>query len=972
MKKKNKIILISSIVGVLLIALALVLILTNKKVDDDYNNGTEELYTPKGVKLEGTVLSWEQVEKATRYIVYVNEDEHFTENTSLDLKKIAKERDDLSVVAIASGYKNSKHSIVKKYITVLNQEEINKMSNTLESYLANQTSQQLDENVKSTINNIATTFYKEGLQASDITQICNWFDNLNKEIEDFSEQVNPNVGDYVEIITNQISTFVDLNVTSFAATYTLKEVALLYLNLEQGYKKLSTEKSMEEKLYDYLNTIDNRDLERVATLIESLKQIYLALEVKLPNIIKMIDETQNEQEIANVLENITKIKDDVFNALVEQMLSMSDFTDSVEIFAHIYENIVPSYLAQTNPFETFNGVAQQLYAKLHQAICFINYIDVNTYLKIKPNIQNLSDITTDIFTNYQEFSQKNHFNDGVGIAFYICNQAGLSTEETLEFFNGINILLNTDPTEVVETYNSIILDEITKIIDNADFSLFTSDPLINKLIDIINSKNKKEAITDFLKNDLVIEKIITFKPNKNTDDLVNALFSIDIYQILSLAFNNNPDQIYSILGLDEIIVSINQNALLSKIFDLIGKKGAAFIIDLQAVTSLDDIFKILSTYFKIENIQQLPIKIMQTFLEEYQLNYDYVKLLQTLFTNLKVDQMKNNLTQIVNILQDSIASFNDVYLPLNTYIKLPNQQETLEFIETFSLKLIFQDQSDQAVSDATKIINDIVSLFKNLNFENDILNNFQNLKIDFNKYLNDQNYQQEKNQTLILSVNNLVAEYNKLLTTILNTQSDTTNITHQIENFIAKYFYYDVDITMYVEYFYQFFAENYLDDRTLDDIKEFSKSFINNDFIVIVTEVSNMLNNIKLIGEDAYEDFMVYKDRINELFTTLVEAIYEVYNQYGALDENAKLTLYSNYQAEIEEFIHLIQTTIEPQDIKIFKELDESMTKILLIFDIDNDTFYTDLYDELMDYLDSLKNYQPELSSQTITFYHAF
>ena len=65
------------------------------------------------------MLSWDSVENATEYVVYVNDKEYTTTECSIDLNGKANERDILKVVARGKAYIDSKSSIEKVYITVV-------------------------------------------------------------------------------------------------------------------------------------------------------------------------------------------------------------------------------------------------------------------------------------------------------------------------------------------------------------------------------------------------------------------------------------------------------------------------------------------------------------------------------------------------------------------------------------------------------------------------------------------------------------------------------------------------------------------------------------------------------------------------------------------------------------------------------------------------------------------------------------
>ena len=92
--KKRLIIIISSVVVVLAAAgIILGVSLSNRPTPPTPpgpNEPTEQLFVPRGLELNGTVLSWDGVENATEYVVKVGDTEYTTSECSIDLKDKAK------------------------------------------------------------------------------------------------------------------------------------------------------------------------------------------------------------------------------------------------------------------------------------------------------------------------------------------------------------------------------------------------------------------------------------------------------------------------------------------------------------------------------------------------------------------------------------------------------------------------------------------------------------------------------------------------------------------------------------------------------------------------------------------------------------------------------------------------------------------------------------------------------------------
>ena len=118
MSKKKLIILISSITLFVVAAVVTTVLLINhfKPVDDD-NTEIEEtefitLQKPLNLQIVDYSLTWNSVENASGYLVYVGKNEYEVSTTSIDLKGKVNEKDIVSVKAIGSGkYLNSIKSI---------------------------------------------------------------------------------------------------------------------------------------------------------------------------------------------------------------------------------------------------------------------------------------------------------------------------------------------------------------------------------------------------------------------------------------------------------------------------------------------------------------------------------------------------------------------------------------------------------------------------------------------------------------------------------------------------------------------------------------------------------------------------------------------------------------------------------------------------------------------------------------------
>ena len=277
MKKK---ILILGSVGLVFIIVGIILAVKLLKPTDQppvVIDPTEELSIPRGITLTGTVLSWDKVENATEYGVYVNDKEYLTNECSFDLNGKANERDKIKVVAKANGYFDSKYSIEKIYITIINKEEITSMSTNVASYMSKIGYDDTTiEQVGKAIENVCVALFKEGLVSSDVENILTTVDDIVNTLE--TTVVNT-PSELVKVVTDELNKLVDLNINGYTITVAVKEISLFIVdtflneislykeNLNVIYPNQLVNGLSEEDIYEllanlkeYLENISSRDL----------------------------------------------------------------------------------------------------------------------------------------------------------------------------------------------------------------------------------------------------------------------------------------------------------------------------------------------------------------------------------------------------------------------------------------------------------------------------------------------------------------------------------------------------------------------------------------------------------------------------------------------------------------------------------------------------------------------------------------
>ncbi len=918
---KKKIIIIVCSIAVVIAAITTTILLINKP---DQNipptilpKGEVKLSQPRGLALNGTIFSWDAVENASEYIVYVGNQVFTIKENSIDLNGKANERDKLSVVAVGyDTYCDSVKSIEKVYITRVDQVQVDAMNNEVIKYMATiigESTEVVAGTYKEAINKVTTALYKEGLVDNDIKNIVTTIDEVTNSLNNFTPDKNTKASDYVELITNQVSKVIDLNIPSYATVVAIKEIAVLAtksLTVQSSsiMKLANTNYIFEEKLIQYLETLSNRDLEKIAFVLDSLKEMYAALEVELPQLLEKVDtiyENVNNEYITvysliSNIENIVAIKDYIFDAVLVGMPTIDEYTEVMNLFINMYEAVAPEYIANENIFEECMGTFQYMYSGMHKVISFIAEMDAEMVAMIMTHVNNIEDIIkVEIIDVLQSSENKLQF------VYTILAEAGLSEEEADKVLFGILELvedITENPEEllqnVMDSFDNAFTDKLTTL----DFSIIENDPLVGKIIQIALSEDPLLTLNEFLVNDIEIEKYISYKENKTLDDVVLALYNVDINEIITFFQTNTnytEQDILNLLGLNDI-VNLNIKGLLQKLISLLNMKTLALFNDVMKIDEIADIEGILLQYFKCDiKLEESCLQFITNFLDKYNLNIDYAELVNGLIKALGVDQIYNNLESIYNIIKLKIDTFDNNYVPLIPTLENPS----FETLGNYGLKYLtyglFGENSEIAIEDLTQIYNQIIDLGNNndiLNIINEVVSlvNGFDKEFNFKEYLINFEYRTDYNDSVQTLIGNLIDKVNDTYNWILTFEPDLTTIATQIEEFVKEYFYQDLDLSTYVVELFNILKVYDI----IPEIKQTIDSMIN-DSEVIANEIINLGNNNEIINiynnlydlistfdytfdEVKYKEDPLYKEKIKNNY---LELIYAVYDQAYNLQE---------------------------------------------------------------------------------------
>ena len=912
---KKKILILGSI-GILLLVTGIIIGVKLLNQSDNPNppvviDPTEELSVPRGITLNGTVLSWDKVENATEYAVYVNDKEYLTNECSIDLNSKANERDKVKVVAKANGYFDSKYSIEKIYITIINKEEITSMSTNVATYMSEIGYDDTTiEQVGKAIENVCVALFKEGLVGSDVENILTTVDDIVNTLEN---AVVNTPSELVKVVTDELNKLVDLNISGYAITVAVKEIALFTVdtilgemdsykeNLTVIYPNVNVNGFSEEDIYellsnlkDYLENMSSRDLEKVAAVLETYKNIYVTLEKDLPLIIDEIEklETTFNEEISyealySALENIVKIKDSTISAVLSQMPSMEDFTEVISLFESIYDNLAPDYLVKNNPYDVVVTLCQEAYSGAHKLLSFIKELDVELLTKIKPYLDNIYNI---LETDYNEIMSLLNSNDILSCVEKLLAKTGLTQEEIKDLIFGVMMLvedITETPEEFVLETLELVTTEINKAFEGFDYSVITKEPLFIAFVNIISSENPIETLNKFLKEDLKIEKYISYKQGKTSEDLLNALKEVSIEELFIYIASQQDgltlNELITELGLNEIVI-VNVQGLLLEVVKVANVETMNLLTDISTIDEIADIEKILSKYFKVDvKFEEIITNIGIKFLEKYYLNIDYKMVVENLIKEFGFDKIYAELENIYKILETTTNEFNVNYVPLVSTEKYPTNEELVQYASKYALYYVFGNDGDAALKDMTNIYELILSLKEHneiVDIFNNVVNLFENFdySFDFDSYINDEEYLTVFNKKLIDLANGLLDEVDNTFNWVLGFEQDLDNVAAAIDEFTLKYFGLSIDVNEYVNYIFEMLSMYEITDDMEEIYKSTISDFVENILKEILFDIYNLSENVEELYNNLY---LAVEENIEQIvhFISEFEKVIDV-NEY--------------------------------------------------------------------------------------------
>lgn len=594
-KIKKLLIIGGSAVVVIAVAIILVVTLTKKPVTDpvidpdpvivdpDPVKPTPEdpvqLETPKGISLEGSVLSWTPVANASKYIVYAGEKEIVVDGTSIDLAGKVEERDVLTVVAVGSGkYTNSTKSIEKLFISIVDDATIDSIYSVIVGNLDKNMASFEEAKYETTIRNVSKDIAYLGLEVPDVQTISDTIDQIINNINEYrsSSDTPKEPSNFVNFVVEQIDLLVNLDIDEMVVLVSAKEIAILYLNtyiddnspiVEQGRKQLKKiDEKYEEilplelakKMVDYLDNISTVDLEKLALVIRYIENYYEAIKVQLPTILEKVDTISNAKpesvnDGAELLYDLMTIKDQIVEVLLNEMPSYDDYNDVILVFSNLYETIVPEYLKDSNPIAIVVEVMQETYILNYEVLSFVKYIDAEYFKDLSNLVISLYNqiIGVDIskIMELAEYLKAGNITDFIDKIALYANIEEKEYDKLYEAFGKIiSDVQNENYSEALNVIKASATLSMAPVIDKLT-NLLT--PVTFNLITDLTTCNSVESAVSLICNTFKIQDYVGFQKEKNVDDLINALMAKlpeDIVSIVMKNLNENDKIPFAIMN----------------------------------------------------------------------------------------------------------------------------------------------------------------------------------------------------------------------------------------------------------------------------------------------------------------------------------------------------------------------------------------------------------------------------------------
>lgn len=727
MNKKKLIILISSISAFILASVVTTILLVNHFKNNNSDDGGEVVQTelitlqkPLNLKIDEYTLSWDKVENASSYMIYIGKNEYVVNTNSIDLNGRVNERDIVSVKSIGKDkYKDSVKSIELIFIHDKVEEEITLIEQSLSNFLIHNFND-IDTSVFS-LNEIAGKLFKVGVTHNDIEQVIF---NINVSIENNKNIVNKEKISVFENILDNFFNIMDLDMNEYALVNSLINLYSIYF--EGCYKNNGIHLEIEELqtnyfendkpvenyayLYDFLRKLESFTIQNYTSIVH----YYKLYKVQINNFINTLDGGKLF-ESATASTEIVTLKNTLCSFLVGEMPLIIEFNDFKKGIINVYNNTADLYLLEKISDEEVDNYLNNLYSYNHYAFSFLNSLDdkeskilvgqfISVYNSISPEIRNDFFELTSFFDLSNEYNIKTvfdkHFDEIFGKYLFTINQNFIDKITEISKLNNVNdivnelfayfkikeyFLLNDSAKEKVEEYFTDFIPEdlqykgdfngyLVEIFSNFDYkkyidiqydSLFNieeTDKVINLVLDYAFGLVSEEEFSNQLRDYIDYENSVNIDYDGILKEIGLAFNEKtpkigEFFTSLYELENLNIDSFLSVFGITNEDVNFDASGFIEHIRSLIGFK-------------FNDTFTVENFELFIDNVTNEIKNQFSGFTEIYNIYLIFKNIDNEDFNEIDIENLLNNnsinymaLYTLLNDLNIKTARFEARYVP---------------------------------------------------------------------------------------------------------------------------------------------------------------------------------------------------------------------------------------------------------------------------------------------------------------------
>ena len=819
MSKKKLIILISCISAFVIASIVTTVLLVKHFNKDNNNDNTDveektliTLQKPLNLKIDGYQVSWNKVENASEYLVYVGKNEYKTDTNSIDLSNKVNERDIISVKALGKGnYSNSVKSIELIFINKINEEEVNLMTNTISSFI--KTSVVGLDVTTLKIKDVASKLYCVGVTNNDLldviaklsTAIQNNRNIINKEkIQVFNKIIN-NIFDTLDISMNEyalVNSVIYLYSLYFEGCYKNNGLQMEFDELNTRY--FNDDKAIKnyEYLFSYLNELTTFSLQNYTSVVH----YYKLYQVQINNFINTLDGGKLLESETAVAEIVT-LKNTLCNFLVGEMPLVVEYDDFKQAIIDLYSNTAEAYLLENVEVFEVSEYFNNLYAYNHYLFSFLNSLDdkeskiiigqlISVFKSISPEIRNdFFEITSflDLSSDYNiKTILEKHFDNIFGKYLFTINQDFIDKMTAISRLNNINDIVN-ELFDYFKINDYFLLNDSAKMKVENYFSDFIPSDLQEKgdfnsyLVEIFNTIDYQSYVSlDYEKlfniedTDKVLNLLADYRLGllseeefneeiKQYIDIENG-FKVDydgLLKAISLAFNEKAPKISQFFKSLYELDDYNLNAILS-IFGItdedVNLDASGFVEYIQSLIG----FKFNDTFTE-ENLNLFYNNVIEEiqeefsgFVEIYNIYLIFKNVENDDFTDIDVENIMGDgsinymaLYTLLNDLNIKFARFEAKYVPAyENGLKIGSIREDSVSFLTYLIFGIKAPYWDAIIGDLWDITSKLFNTLKEYEKIGELYRHYYTLIDSFDEYINIEN---------IVNIYNNEEEFNKFI-----------------------------------------------------------------------------------------------------------------------------------------------------------------------------------------------------------------